>query len=198
MMRDNGIPGSGAGGTFPFDFVEQPDGTFLVQRAELSKQFNDLELYLMGLLPAEEVSGGRVFLNRDQFDQLRVGGVLEGPVETVTIEDIVAFQGPRVPAAGEARTGFHMASIVLSSDRLLSDDEMAFFDHMAARGEALTELPFTSGRASGITKPFFVATRGQGTLSTTIPEPSSLILAVIALLGLVAYIWRSRREIGTG
>jgi hypothetical protein len=40
------------------------------------------------------------------------------------------------------------------------------YSHFAARGEATTELPFTAGLASGITKPFRVATRGMGTLQT--------------------------------
>ena len=60
-----------------------------------------------------------------------------------------------------------MASIILSADRLLTEDEMAFFDYMAARGEATNELPYTLGLASGITKPFYLATQGLGTLSTT-------------------------------
>ena len=44
---------------------------------------------------------------------------------------------------------------------------MAFFDYMAARGEAINELPYTLGLASGVTKPFYLATRGLATLSTT-------------------------------
>ena len=44
---------------------------------------------------------------------------------------------------------------------------MAFFDYMAARGEATNELPYTLGLASGVTKPFYLATQGLGTLSTT-------------------------------
>jgi hypothetical protein len=40
---------------------------------------------------------------------------------------------------------------------------------MAARGEATVELPFTSGGASGMTYPFFLATGGRAALATTLP-----------------------------
>ena len=41
---------------------------------------------------------------------------------------------------------------------------MALLDYFAARGESTTPLPFTSGLARGTTKPFFVATRGIGSV----------------------------------
>ena len=176
----------GAGGRFPWDFVDQPNGTFLVQHdADALDEYNDLELYLMGLMAPEEVSPGRVFLNQDQIAQLFHGGIFEGPAELVTIDDIIDFHGPRSPAVGEAQSHFRLASIILSADRLLTEDEMAFFDYMAARGEARNELPFTAGLASGITKPFYVATRGLATLSTTIPEPTTLSLLAMSILMIV-------------
>jgi hypothetical protein len=45
---------------------------------------------------------------------------------------------------------------------------MAFFDFLAARGEATTPLHYTSGLASGTTLPFVLATNGRGHLSTGI------------------------------
>ena len=160
------LPG-GVGGQFPYDFIEQPDGTFLVQITELTDEFNDLELYLMGLMAPEDVSPGRLFLNQNQQDQLFHGGIFEGPAELVTVQDFVDHNGSRIPAAGKTQTHFSVASIILSADRLLTEDEMAFFDYMAARGEATNELPYTLGLASGVTKPFYLATQGLGTLSTT-------------------------------
>jgi hypothetical protein len=157
----------GVGGQFPYDFIEQSDGTFLVQMTELTDEFNDLELYLMGLMAPEDVSPGRLFLNQNQQDQLFHGGIFEGPAELVTVQDFVDHNGSRIPAAGGTQTHFSVASIILSADRLLTEDEMAFFDHMAARGEATNELPYTLGLASGVTKPFYLATQGLGTLSTT-------------------------------
>ncbi len=155
-----------AGSTFPFDIIDNLDGTYLLERRERATEFNDVELYLMGLLPAEEVGEHIVFQDQDQLDQLRDGGVLVGPVDTVGVDDIIDLHGPRIPAFGDAPTEFRLGVIVLSKDRLLSPAEVAFFDHMSARAEATTELPFTSGLARGITKPFFLATGGRATLST--------------------------------
>ena len=56
----------GAGGRFPWDFVDQTNGTCLVQHdADALDEYNDMELYLMGMLAPEEVSPGRVFPNQD-------------------------------------------------------------------------------------------------------------------------------------
>jgi len=52
--------------------------------------------------------------------------------------------------------------VVISRDRLLTDDEMSIFEYFAARGEGDAAVPFTSGLARGTTKPFSVATRGIG------------------------------------
>jgi hypothetical protein len=170
----------GAGGEFPYTFVDQGDGTYLVQAATLTKEFNDLELYLMGLAAPESVTAGRVFLNQSQDPQLHVGGVLQGPVEIVGIDQIVAADGPRVPAYADAQREFNMATLVLSDGRLLTADEMAFFDYMAARGEARTPLPYVSGLVGGMTKPFYVATRGAGTLLTRVLDAPGITVDPVA------------------
>jgi len=163
------IPGTGVGGTFSWDLIEQPSGDYLVQAAPVADEFNDLELYLMGLVDTSSVADHIVFQDQDQADQLFHGGILAGPVDVVTIADVVSVNGPRVPAAADAQTDFRLATIVLSDGGLLSQTEMEFFEHMAARGEAITALAFDSGFASGIAKPFHPATQGLGTLTTLLP-----------------------------
>ena len=56
---------------------------------------------------------------------------------------------------------------MLSGERFLDKDEMAFFNHMAARAEAQTELPYSLGFGSGMTKPFYLATGERATLTST-------------------------------
>ncbi len=159
---------------FPFSLVEQPSGDYLVQNRGPAGEFNDLELYLMGMISKDEVSEHFVFQDQNQFDQLHHGSILKAPVDWVGIDDVISEDGTRVPAAPDAQTHFKIATIILSTGRLLDTNEMAFFDFMAARGEATSEQPFTSGLARGVTKPFFLATGGRGTLSTTVvPMPTS-------------------------
>jgi hypothetical protein len=156
----------GQGLQFPWELTEQPSGDYLVNFIEPAREFHDFDLYLMGLLSPEET--GQHFVFQDQNQQPGNGQLLLGPVDLITIDDVIAIEGPRIPAATEAQKDFRIATIVLSCGGLLSDNEMAFFDYMAARGEATTELPFTSGFSGGTTKPFYLATGGRGTLSSTI------------------------------
>jgi hypothetical protein len=87
-----------------------------------------------------------------------------------------------------------MASIILSVGGLLTADEMTFFDHMSARGQATSELPFTSGFLSGTTKPFFLATDGRATIST-VPEPDQTVMLAIGITILATVNWRRKRTV---
>ena len=75
---------------------------------------------------------------------------------------MIATNGVRSPDAFASKKFFRIATVVISRDRLLTDDEMTILDYFAARGEQDVALPFTSGLARGTTKPFNVATRGIG------------------------------------
>jgi hypothetical protein len=157
----------GQGGQFPWKLTEiEPD----VYRCDFErpKAYNDLELYLMGLVSENEVSEHFVF--RDQSTDCR-GGTVTGPVDRFTVADLVNVDGPRVPSVATSQKDFRIATIVLSKDRLLSDTEMAFFDNMAARAAATTELTFASGFYRGTTLPFYLATGKRATLSSELLPP---------------------------
>ncbi len=154
---------TGAGGDFPYIIEETPDG-FVAEYVGPAREFNDLELYLMGLVPPEAVSQHFVFLNQDQ----QVGN-LEGPVEYIDADTLIAAVGPRDPGLEAAQRHFRVGTMILSIGGLLSDAEMSFFEHMAARGESTEELHFTSGLISGITRPFYLATGERAAISTHVP-----------------------------
>jgi hypothetical protein len=162
------IPPSGEGGNFPFNLVPLPDGNYQLQQSEPLRAFTDLDLYLMGLATPEEVDAHIVFVNQNQLNQLHNGGILLGPVQTITVDDVIAKEGPRIPDVSVSQKVFRVATIIVTKERLLNNDEMAFFNHFAARGEATEPLPFASGLAKGTTKPFFLATAGRGSLMTCI------------------------------
>jgi hypothetical protein len=163
------IPPSGQGGNFDFTMTPVGGGDYRLTTSTALPSFNNLELYLMGLAPASEVGSWVVFNNQSQLDQVRDGGILRGPTTTVNIDQLIASDGERVPAFGAAPTVFREVAVVLSTGRLLTAQEMAFFDHLAARGEARAPLHYVSGFASGTSNPFFVATKGRGQLITTLP-----------------------------
>jgi hypothetical protein len=162
------IGAGSVGGEFGYLLTPRGNGDYTMTAAEQATEFNDLELYLMGLNDKTEVAPHFVFVDQTQSSQLANGGVLHGPVTVVTVDTVIAYNGARVPGVSASQKAFKLASIVLSKGRLLSADEHAFFEHMAARGEARIPLQFSSGFLRGTTKPFFLATRGKATLSTTI------------------------------
>jgi hypothetical protein len=156
-------PGGGQGLNLGYDFVSLGSGEYRLMAAEPATSFNDMELYLMGLLPAEAV--GPHFVFPDQKQTLCGGCVLRG-AQAVTVADVIAAHGPRVPAYPDAPRDFTMATVVVSTTRPLTPREMAFFDYFAARGEAQQPLSFTSGFGRGTTLPFGPATGGRGSLTT--------------------------------
>lgn len=160
------ISGSGVGGDFPFELVLLPNGQYQFQSAALPREFTDLDLYLMGLLPASQVGTHLVVKNQNQ--QICHDCFVQGAVEKVSINDVITVQGARFPDASSAQKQFHVATIVITRNRLLNDEEMGLFDYFAARGEATEPLLFSSGLAKGKTKPFLLATRGLGMLITPI------------------------------
>ena len=174
------IPGSGAGGTFPFTISQRPDSSYVFTSAAPMNEYNDLELYLAGMLSADQVMPNLV--PEVQIQQVCDGCVVQGPVRTVTIADVIAVDGPRIPDVTTSQKEFRVATIVVTRERLLTDDEMALFDYFSARGEATTALTFSSGFAKGTTKPFKLATRGVGTLITSLvadfPDPAISSIAI--------------------
>jgi hypothetical protein len=151
---------------FPFEIVRQADGTHTLRGADQIGAYNDMELYLIGMLPGDSVRTHFVFVDQNQVVQVRAGGVLRGAVDSVRVADIVARDGIRTPSSAASPRDFRAATIVLSRNRLLTQDEMAFFDYMAARGEQRVALQYFDGTSRGTTLPFFVATGGRATLAT--------------------------------
>jgi hypothetical protein len=78
---------------------------------------------------------------------------------TVTIADIVALRGPRVPAVADARKAF-AALFAIVSDRPLARAELALIDHIAAAYAEPTD---------SYTLSFAQATGGRATITTALP-----------------------------
>lgn len=97
----------------------------------------------------------------DQSVFIAAGAILRGPAAVVTIKDIVTTYGPWSPAYPDAQRDFRLATIVVTRAGLMTDQEMAWFDERAARGEARSSF-------GDFLRPWYVSTGGRSTLSTTI------------------------------
>ncbi len=149
------IPGSNVGGELPWEIVPVTATTARTNASTTTQEFSDFDLYLMGFLAPSQVAPGIIVQGTPC-----AGCVL--PSSAITINDVIAVNGPRKPDWLTSQKFFRVATVVISRDRLLTDDEMELLDYFAARGEADAPLPYTSGLARGTTKPFSVATRGIG------------------------------------
>jgi hypothetical protein len=110
-----------------------PEAPIIVRAPVYSRQ-HPLEMYAMGLIEPTSVPPVRILTNQWQFVEKRpaAGLELEAAGKTATIDDILRIHGPRV---GPVYHDINRATIVVSRDRLLTADEMAYWNFVAARLE---------------------------------------------------------------
>ena len=165
------IPGSGAGGAFPYE-IQQSGGAPVWHLTSTTGEFNDLDLYYAGLYAPGEVAPQSVA--GDPSVAACNGCPVAGGVATVTIGDVVSAQGARSPDAASTRRTQRFVNIVVSRNRLLTDDELSYLDAMSARGEATTPQTVSMGLTTGTSvKPWRLATRGRGTAEIRLVPPGS-------------------------
>jgi subtilase family serine protease/flagellar hook assembly protein FlgD/squalene cyclase len=89
------------------------DGTFTA--TVVRKFFSPLDLYLMGVYRADEVPPFTLIENPDiDKTQLpRENDTIEGVARLISIEDIIAAEGERVPGAADAQKEFRIGFILL-------------------------------------------------------------------------------------
>ena len=158
---------------YPCVLTPEPGGIRLTPRNG-PPVFTDLDLYLMGMLPADQVADQFVFISQNKALVLPCNNQLSPePVTRIRIADIVNVFGPRVPNSTNAQKNFRIATILVSKE-LLSEDEMAFYNFFARRAEETKEVATHIGLAKGTAKPFVLSTRGLGTLNAQIDSPTLL------------------------
>ena len=133
-------------------------GNYVLKPLDSTPRYSSMELYLMGLLPASDVFDGYV-VAENQYQEVCSYCVIEAPFFEYTVDDLRALHGARVPDHSKSRRNFKAATIVVSNDRLLSPQEVRFFDRMAARGEGIGEIPYSFDNIVRTTNPFRTATR---------------------------------------
>jgi len=91
------------------------DGTFTAVAAR--RFYSPLDLYLMGVYSKDQVPPMQIIVPSDdefsRFDLPRQGVTVSGTVKTVTIDDIIAAEGPRLPTMDDAQKEFRFAFIYL-------------------------------------------------------------------------------------
>ncbi len=159
----------GEGLNFPKAVTQQANGDYLLESGAASTRFSAMDLYLMGLGPASEVAPGFVF--HDQAQKVCGGCILHGPVDAVSVQDVITKFGPRLPAYPDAQHQFNVATLFVTRTKPLTDRELALFEYLAARGEGTEPLKIGPAGAA-LTLPFAAATGGRGSLSMALGRPA--------------------------
>lgn len=172
------IPGTLGG----LDFKRQDDDQYRITWSPFDIESDFLpmapmELYLWGLMPPEDVPDVTVLDGIDPREQEVDDLVVPDDVSTVSMADIQAVHGPRVPPAGISGA-FSLAGVVVSSGRWASDAEMAFWSGVmekfgAEQGTATVLDTFDRGLVEefdrpGTTATFDFWTSGRGEMDTTL------------------------------
>lgn len=135
--------------------------------------YSNMELYLMGLIPAEELTPFDVFTGIDLDGCTKDAQTYSGATVKVwngstfkaatrtecDAESIVRDLGPRVPSCKDAQKSFNCMIVVLTPKPALSPEHQKVIDKMLVR----QSYPGDSGNDN--TYNFFEATRGLGRLS---------------------------------
>jgi MYXO-CTERM domain-containing protein len=163
-------------------WVDNGDGTFTTAPTDLtSLTFSPLDLYLMGLVPAEEVPPF-VFLRdvvapAEAIDPFRNRTVStgsfpwQGPgpltvtatAETLTIDDIIEANGVRSPAVGVSPTEFTVGVVIVAASTA-TDDEIVALQTLG--GQRATAQAAAFARATGDRASIRLVS------SSTIPAPA--------------------------
>lgn len=159
------------GGT---ELADNGDGTFEVLQPRFSNptRFAPLELYLMGVLPADEVPAVKVLRGVDDRT-LSVGDVVEPEsVRVVTMADIIDIHGSRRPSAADIETPktFRVGTVLLTPGRMASAAEMTYYSSILRHASSRSAIDPSLERLFFGQPSFHTATGGHAELVTTLGD----------------------------
>lgn len=146
--------------------VDNGDGTFTI--AETMARYSPLDQYAMGLIPASAVPpffivNGATTASGTAIagaDLIPVGATFKGTRENITIDQVVAATGPRMPSDAQSPHGFRVAFVLLTSpvqraadvldaartlDQVRKTWETVFSDYTAGHGTMCTQIAAPCG-----------------------------------------------------
>jgi hypothetical protein len=142
-------------------FHDNGDGTWSFISNWEREPYSPLDLYAMGLIPAEEVPSIHI-LQSPNLGDLKL--ITAASYKTISMNQITNAEGGlRVPSSAESQKDFNLAFIV-TQDTAYNDAAYAFFSLMSytlmSKDPPDTRTYFTS---------FYWATGGRGTLNSRLP-----------------------------
>ena len=120
-----------------FDTLEKRnDGRYWCRERQLNTQnYNDIELYLMGLQPIDSIDEIRTLVNPVYDERIADNGHFywiynADSIRTISTPEIIQTIGSRQPEYPNASTKFNVAPVIPSLGRLMTGPEMAYFHYV--------------------------------------------------------------------
>jgi subtilase family serine protease/Tol biopolymer transport system component/fibronectin type 3 domain-containing protein len=145
------------------DWKDNGDGTFT--SVGVRRFFSPLDLYLMGYYKPGEVPPFYLIENPD-IDKTGLpeeNVTIRGTKRELTIDDIIAAEGPRIPSAGEAQHDYRFAFVLLAGqDETVTEEQILALNNI--RKEFMTRYAIlTGGRGIAQVYPEALPTETTGT-----------------------------------
>lgn len=167
-------PSSGFGSTAWTTKIQKvTDSTFKIGSGNKPTYYNNMELYLMGLLPFDSVPFPIRYLKNQgvilSFNLDNTVTVKGDGIDSVTKEQYLKVMDIRSPGVNASQKIFKTAFVVIS-DRLLSAKEMTYYDFLVKESESKNQS-LASQSFLGLN--FFSAARGKASLDARIANVST-------------------------
>ncbi len=107
------------------DWQDNKNGTFTSTGG--GKYYSNLDLYLMGLIDRTKVPQMMLIENAaiDPTKLPEPGALISGTTKTITIDDIIAAEGERIPNASDSQKAFKTAFILITQPGTFTGNETA-------------------------------------------------------------------------
>jgi Tol biopolymer transport system component/flagellar hook assembly protein FlgD/fibronectin type 3 domain-containing protein len=133
-------------------WLDNGNGTFTA--TETRTYFSPLDLYVMGMIDKSEVPP-MVLIENPDLDPTQiptVGTTITGTARTVTIDDIIAVEGERIPSAADAQKSFKTAFLYVTAPGTFDSTDP----------DKITDLYRIESIRNGFLPRFSILTDGQG------------------------------------
>jgi len=175
---------SGASLLYGHKWLDNQDGTFT--STAIRKFFSPLDLYLAGFSEKSEVTP-MMLIENDQIDVnviptqsiIDYGNTITGNKRTVTIEQIIAAEGPRVPSFEDSQKDFKFAFVLLAEpNQKVPEEQITAIDNIS-RAFVDRFSSWTGGRAtiSTFAEPIPTPTGAPGEIQIGNVRPDTAVVA---------------------
>jgi hypothetical protein len=159
---------SGQGGSFQYSLsITNGEFKFIPYKpSDPGSFFQDLDLYLMGLIPPGLVGNKYIF---KYPNSVPVINQVYNASDFIfyTVNELITAVGERIPNSLNSQKKFKILSIVVSPEKL-TDVEHSFYDYFTKRATGKEAVTVHEGLLKEVANPFYKATKGLGSLETNI------------------------------